>query len=71
MVDHLTTSTMDFRRKSLKKNYFHLGENPGVVRLPLYDDVTTREFPEKIWYSKMNKFLELALQILFNMCYNI
>ena len=62
---------MDFRGKNLEKKYFYLGENPGVVGLPLYDDVTTREFPEKIWYSKVNKFLELALQILFDMWYNI
>ena len=71
MVGHLTTPTMDFREKNLEKKYFYLGEIPGVVRLPLYDDVTTRQFPEKISYSKVNKFLELALQILFNMWYNI
>ena len=67
MVDHLTTSTMDFRRKSLKKKYFHLGENPAVVRLPLYDFVTAQQFLAKISYFKVNKLLELALQTLFNM----
>ena len=71
MVGHLTTPTMDFRAKIFQKKYFYLGENPGVVRLPLYDDVTTRQFPEKIWYSKVNKFIELAVQILFDMWYNI
>ena len=67
MVGHLTTPTMDFPGKSLKKKYFYLGENPAVVRLSLYDDVTTEQFLAKISYFKVNKFLELALQILFNM----
>ena len=67
MVGHLTTPTMDFRVKNLEKKYFYLGENPAVVRLPLYDNLTTGQFLEKISYFKVNKLLELALQILFNM----
>ena len=58
---------MDFREKNLEKKYFYLGENPAVVRLPLYDDLTTGQFLAEISYFKVNKFLELALQILFNM----
>ena len=67
MVGHLTTPTMDFRGKNLEKKYFYLGENPGVVRLPLYDDLTTRQFLAKISYFKVKKLLELALQTLFDM----
>ena len=67
MVGHLTTPTMDFRGKNLEKKYFYLGENPAVVRLPLYVDLTTRQFLAKILYFKVNKLLELAFQILFNM----
>ena len=63
----MTTPTMDFRGKNLEKKYFYLGENPGVVRLPLYDDLTTRQFLAKISYFKVKNLLELALQILFNM----
>ena len=66
MVGHLTTPTMDFRGKNLEKKYFYLGENPAVVRLPIYDNVTTRQFLEKISYFKVKKLLELALQILFS-----
>ena len=58
---------MDFRGKNLEKKYFYLGENPAVVRLPLYDIVTTRQFLAKISYFKVNKLLEIALQILFYM----
>ena len=58
---------MDFGGKNLQKKYFYLGENPAVVRLPLYDDLTTGQFLAEISYFKVNKFLELALQILFNM----
>ena len=67
MVGHSTTPTIDFRKKNLEKKYFYLGENPAVVRLPLYDDLTTRKFLAKISYFKVNKLLEKALQILFNM----
>ena len=66
MVGHSTTPTIDFREKNLEKKYFYLGENPAVVRLPLYDDLTTGNFLAEISYFKVNKFLELALQILFN-----
>ena len=66
MVGHSTTPTIDFREKNLEKKYFYLGENPAVVRLPLYDDLTTGQFLAEISYFKVNKFLELALQILFN-----
>ena len=62
---------MDFRGKNLEKKYFYLGENPAVVRLPLYVDLTTGQFLAKISYFKVNKLLEKALQILFNMWYNI
>ena len=58
---------MDFRKKNLEKKYFYLGENPAVVRLPLYDDLTTGQFLEKISYFKVNKLLEQVLKILFNM----
>ena len=58
---------MDFRGKNLEKKYFYLGENPAVVRLPLYDDLTTGQFLEKISYLKANKLHEQALKILFNM----
>ena len=58
---------MDFREKNFEKNYFYLGENPAVVKLPLYDNLTTGQFLAKISYFKVNKLLELALQILFNM----
>ena len=67
MVGHLTTGTMDFREKNLEKKYFYLGENPAVVRLPLYVDRTTRQFLAKISYFKVYKLLEQALKILFNM----
>ena len=67
MVGHLTTPTMVFGAKIFQKKYFYLGENPAVVRLPLYDDVTTRQFPEKISYFKMNKLPKQDLKILFNM----
>ena len=67
MVGHLTTPTMDFRGKNLEKKYFYLVENPAVVRLPLYDDLTTGQFLAKISYFKVNKLLEQALKILFNM----
>ena len=67
MVGHSTTPTIDFHEKNLQKKYFHLGENPAVVRLPLYDDVTTGQFLAKISYFKENKLLEIALQILFYM----
>ena len=70
MVGHLTTSTMDVRGKNLEKKYFYLGEYPAVVRLSLYDDVTTRQFLAKISYFEVHlvyKLLELALQIVFNM----
>ena len=67
MVGHLPTLTMDFREKNFQKKYFYLGENPAVVRLPLYDDLTTRQFLAKISLFKVNKLLELAFQILFNM----
>ena len=58
---------MDFRAKIFQKKYFYLGENPAMVRLPLYDDLTTGQFLAKISYFKMNKLLEQALKILFNM----
>ena len=58
---------MDFRKKNLQKKYFYLGENPAVVRLPLYDNLITGQFLAKISYFKVNKLLELALQILFDM----
>ena len=58
---------MDFRAKIFQKKYFYLGENPAVVRLPLYDNLTTGQFLAKISYFKVKKLLELALQILFNM----
>ena len=58
---------MDFRGKNLEKKFFYLGENPAVVRLPLYDDLTTGQFLAKISYFKVNKLLEQALKILFNM----
>ena len=58
---------MDFRGKNLEIKYFYLGENPAVVRLPQYVDLTTGQFLAKISYFKVNKLLELALQILFNM----
>ena len=58
---------MDFRGKNLEKKYFYLGENPAVVRLPLYVDLTTRQFLAKISYFKVNKLLEQGLKILFNM----
>ena len=58
---------MDFRELNVEKNYFYLGENPAVVRLPPYDNLTTGQFLAKISYFKVNKLLELALQILFNM----
>ena len=58
---------MDFRGKNLEKKYFFLAENPAVVRLPLYDNLTTGQFLAKISYFNVNKLLELALQILFNM----
>ena len=67
MVGHSTTPTIDFPEKNLEKKYFYLGENPAVVRLRLYDDLTTGQFLAKISYFKVKKFLELALQILFNM----
>ena len=67
MVGHSTTPTIDFREKNLEKKYFYLGENPAVVRLPLYDDLTTRQFLAKISYFKVNKLLEQGLKILFNM----
>ena len=58
---------MDFRKKNLEKKYFYLGENPAVVRLPLYDNLITGQFMAKISYFKVNKLLEQALKILFNM----
>ena len=58
---------MDFRKKNLEKKYFYLGENPAVVRLQLYDNLITGQYLAKISYFKVNKLLELALQILFNM----
>ena len=58
---------MDFRGKNFEKKFFYLGENPAVVRLPLYDDLTTGQFLAKISYFKVNKLLEQALKILFNM----
>ena len=58
---------MDFRGKNLEKKYFYLGKNPAVARLPLYDNLTTGQCLAKISYFKVNKLLELALQILFNM----
>ena len=67
MVQQLTTPTIDFREKNLEKKYFYLGENPAVVRLPLYDNLTTGQFLAKISYFKVKKLLELALQILFDM----
>ena len=45
---------------------FYLGENPVVVTLSLYDDVTTTQFLVKIMYFKALKTLELALEILLN-----
>ena len=67
MVGHLTTPTMDFRGKNLEKKYFYLGKNPAVVRLPLYVDLTTGQFLDKISYFKVYKLLEQALKILLNM----
>ena len=58
---------MDFRENNFEKKYFYISENPGVVRLPLYDDLTTRQFLAKISHFKAKKLLELALQTLFNM----
>ena len=58
---------MDFGGKNFEKKYFYLGENPAVVRLPLYVDRTTRQFLAKISHFKVKKLLELALQILFDM----
>ena len=58
---------MDLRGKNSEKKYFYLGENPAVVRLPLYDDLTTGQFLAKISYFNVNKLLEQALKILFNM----
>ena len=58
---------MDFSAKIFQKKYFYLGENPAMVRLPLYDDLTTGQFLAKISYFKMNKLIEQALKILFNM----
>ena len=67
MVGHLTTPTMDFRVKNFEKKYFYLGENPAVVRLPLYVDLTTGQFLAKISYFKMNKLPKQPLKILFIM----
>ena len=58
---------MDFRGKNLEKKYFYFGKNPAVVRLPLYVDLTTGQFLDKISYFKMNKLLKQPLKILFNM----
>ena len=67
MVGHWTTPTMDFRGKNLEKKYFYLGENPAVVKLPLYDDLTTGQFLAKISYFKMNELPKQALKILFKL----
>ena len=61
MEYHLTSLAINFRCQMLEEKYFYFGENLAVVTLPLYDDVTTERFAEKMWYFKSHKNLELAL----------
>ena len=58
---HLISLVIHFRCKIVEEKYFYLGENHAVVTLPLYDDVSTERFGEKILYFKSHKNLELAL----------
>ena len=61
MEHHLTSLAINFRCKILEKIYFYLLENLAVVRLPLCDDVTTKNFVGKIRNFKACKKLELPL----------
>ena len=67
MEYHLTSLAMNFRCKILEKIYFYLLENLAVVRLPLCDDVTTKDLLGKIQKFKGCNKLELALWIVFNL----
>ena len=62
----LKSQLINFRAKKLVEKCFYLGENPVVVTLSLYDDVTTTQFLVKLIYFKALKTLELALQIVLN-----
>ena len=44
MENHLIIVAMNFRAKMLQRKYFYNGENPAVVTIPLYDNVTTQQF---------------------------
>ena len=57
---------MNFRCKIVEEIYFYLLENLAVVRLPLCDDVTTKDLLGKILNFKGCKKLELPLFIVFN-----
>ena len=61
MEYHLTSLAMNFGCKILEKIYFYLLENLAVVRLPLCDDVTTKDFVGKILNFKDCKKLEVPL----------
>ena len=65
----LGTSTINFREKFVMviSTDGCLDNHGTVVRRSLYDDVTTKHFPSKIWYFKANEKHELLLQIVLNM----
>ena len=61
MEYHLISLVIHFRCKIVEEKYLYLGENLAVVTLPLYDDVTTERFAEKILCFKSYENFELAL----------
>ena len=61
MEFHLTSLAMIFCCKILKKIYLYHIKNLAVVTLPLCDDVTMKNFLDKILYFKAYKKLELPL----------
>ena len=65
MEYHLTSLAMNSRCKVLEKIYFYLLKNLAVVRLPLCDNVSTKDFVGKILNFKhvirLNYHLRLSL----------
>ena len=61
MEYHLTSLAMNFLCEIVEQKYLLHVENLGVVTLPLYDVVTTKDFVRQILYFQACNKLELAL----------
>ena len=61
MEYHSTSLAINFRCTILEDKYFYVIENLAVVTLPLFHNVITERFVEKILYFKSHKRFELAI----------